>query len=81
MSDKKRISRVTAAPAGQYLATCKEKSVLSAAMNGHSAVFPQAHCTVARGQAVFKKNGVEVWRCNSTYAAAHFLLTPLAPKA
>lgn len=53
--------------------------MLSAVANGHSAVFPQAHCTIAKGQAVFTKDGVEVWRCNSAYAAAHFRLTALDP--
>ncbi|CAG9187979.1 hypothetical protein SB768_30855 [Burkholderia sp. SIMBA_043] len=45
---------------------------MSAAINGHSAVFPQARMTVAKGWAVFYRNGEEVWTCNARYAAANF---------
>lgn len=62
---------------GHYLAACKERSKLSAMVNGHGAVFPQAHCRIANAEAVFTKDGVEVWRCNANYAAFHFLLTAL----
>nr|WP_084210119.1 hypothetical protein [Ralstonia sp. A12] len=59
---------------GKYLASCKERNALSAAMNGHGAVFPQARCTVAKGLAIFDRDGKEVWRCNSAYAETHFRL-------
>ncbi|WP_414016522.1 hypothetical protein [Burkholderia vietnamiensis] len=59
-------------PDGDYWATCRERNEMSAAINGHSAVFPQARMTVAKGWAVFYRNGEEVWTCNARYAAANF---------
>lgn len=59
---------------GKYLATCKERSALSAAMNGHSAVWPQAHCIVEKGLAMFDRDGKQVWSCNAAYAEVHFKL-------
>jgi len=62
---------------GQYMATCKERNALAAAMNGHGPVFPQARCIVAKGEAVFDRDGVELWRCNAAYAEVHFKLEPV----
>jgi hypothetical protein len=62
---------------GTYTAICKEKNFLAAAMNGHSLVFPEARCTVAKGSAVFDRDGVELWRCNAEYAAVHIILKPI----
>lgn len=59
---------------GNYLARCKERNSLSAAMNGHGAVFPQANCEIKRGVAIFRRDGNEVWRCNAGYAELHFVL-------
>lgn len=59
---------------GTYLARCKERNALSAAMNGHSLVHPQARCVVKKGVAVFDRDGKEVWRCNARYAELHFQL-------
>lgn len=59
---------------GKYLATCKERNALSAAMNGHGAVWPQAQCTVEKGLAMFDRDGKQVWSCNSAYAEVHFKL-------
>ncbi|GJH14629.1 hypothetical protein IAG25_28180 [Caballeronia sp. EK] len=59
---------------GTYQATCKERNALAAAMNGHSAVYPQARCTIAKGWAVFVREGKEVWECNAAYAEANFKL-------
>ncbi|OUE39288.1 hypothetical protein BZY94_31035 [Burkholderia territorii] len=59
---------------GAYLARCKERNPLSAAMNGHGAVYPYARCEVKRGVAIFERDGKEVWRCNSAYAELHFSL-------
>ncbi|SAL67540.1 hypothetical protein AWB65_06536 [Caballeronia humi] len=63
---------------GQYIAICKERNALAAAMNGHAAVFPEARCTIANGQAVFKRDGTMVWSCNAAYAEANFNLKPIA---
>ena len=59
---------------GLYKATCKERNALAAAMNGHVQVFPEARCTVSKGQAVFDRNGMELWRSNAAYAEVHFRL-------
>jgi hypothetical protein len=59
---------------GIYQARCKVKNSISAAMNGHGAVYPQARCKVKRGVAIFERDGKEVWRCNSAYAELHFAL-------
>jgi len=57
---------------GEYWATCRDRSQMSAIMNGHGNVYPQAKMTVAGGIARFYRDGKEVWDCNSIYAAAHF---------
>nr|WP_244104562.1 hypothetical protein [Burkholderia ambifaria] len=59
---------------GIYLAHCKERNSLSAAMNGHGAVYPQARCEVKKGVAIFERDGKEVWQCNAAYAELHFKL-------
>jgi hypothetical protein len=59
---------------GKYLASCRERSALSAAVNGHSAVYPSTPCTIAEGVAIFVREGKEVWRCNAAYAEANFRL-------
>lgn len=66
-------------PDGEYIAKCRQKTVLSAAANGHSQVFPEAHLVVKGGTAYFSKEGKKVWSCNVTYAAAHFDVTALSP--
>lgn len=71
-SDRERDMKST--PDGRYRATCKERNALAAAMNGHSLVFPEARCVIAKGWAVFDRDGVEVWRCNAAYAKVHFNL-------
>lgn len=57
-----------------YTATCKERNALAAAMNGHGSVYPQAACTIARGVAIFHRDGKEVWSCHAAYAEANFKL-------
>ena len=59
---------------GRYKATCKERNALAAAMNGHGLVFPGASCTISKGQAVFYRDGLELWRFNAAYAEVHFKL-------
>ncbi|HGL4257945.1 hypothetical protein [Burkholderia multivorans] len=61
---------------GEYEATCRERTTLAAAANGHGAVFPRARMIVKNGWATFTRDGVEVWNCNARYAAAHFDLQP-----
>jgi len=62
---------------GIYLARCKERNALSAAMNGHGAVYPEAPCRVKDREAVFERDGKEVWRCNAAYAELHFDLVKI----
>lgn len=57
---------------GEYEVTCRERTILSAAANGHSAVFPRAKMVVKDGWATFTRDGAEVWNCNARYAATHF---------
>jgi hypothetical protein len=59
---------------GKYMASCKERNALAAAVNGHSLVYPEAHCKVSKGVAIFLREGKEVWRCNAGYAELHFKL-------
>nr|WP_244097100.1 hypothetical protein [Burkholderia ambifaria] len=61
-------------PDGEYWATCRERNEISAALNGHSAVFPQARMTVKSGWAYFHRNDEEVWSCNVRYAASNFVI-------
>ncbi|MGP0171230.1 hypothetical protein ACSVIJ_05030 [Pseudomonas sp. NCHU5208] len=57
---------------GEYIAKCKEKTALSAAVNGHSQVWPEAKVVVKNGTARFYKDGSLVWECNATYAKGNF---------
>jgi len=68
-------------PDGKYIAKCRQKTVLSAAANGHSLVFPEAHLVIKGNSASFSKEGKEVWSCNAGYAAAHFDVTAMNPPA
>nr|WP_249179575.1 hypothetical protein [Burkholderia vietnamiensis] len=61
-------------PDGDYWATCRERNEISAALNGHSAVFPQARMVVRSGWAYFYRRDEEVWSCNVRYAAANFVI-------
>lgn len=59
---------------GTYLARCKERNSLSATLNGHGAVYPQAKCEVKRSVAIFERDGKALWSCNAVYAELHFVL-------
>lgn len=59
-----------------YKATCREKSALQAAMNGHVAVWSSATVRFENGWAYFERDGREVWSCNEAYARLHFDLVP-----
>ena len=56
---------------GEYTAKCKEKTEISAAINGHSQVWPEAKVVVKDGYARFYKGRRQVWNCNATYAQDH----------
>lgn len=59
-------------PAGKYVVRTRESTVLSAAANGHSEIFPEAQCVSDGKWCLFFRDGREVRGCNSLYAAAHF---------
>ena len=61
-------------PDGTYVATAKEKTELSALLNGHGKVWPQAKMVVSGQTARFFKNGKQVWECNAAYAELHFVI-------
>lgn len=56
-------------------AKCKEATRLRAALNGLSAIWPQAEA-VSDGRCVqFYCDDVPIFDCNAEYASAHFLWT------
>lgn len=57
---------------GKYCLSCKETTAIAAAMNGHSAVWPQAQAVSDGKRVVFFKDGKQVYSCNATYAGANF---------
>lgn len=61
--------------AGTYRAVCREGNLISAVANGHSSVFPEAICMSDGRWCTFYRDGVEVWSCNASYAAAQFTTT------
>lgn len=65
---------------GEYIAKCKEKTEISAAINGHSQVWPEAKVVVKDSYARFYKDGRQVWHCNATYAHGNFDVTPAPAK-
>lgn len=62
---------------GAYLAKCRQPNALSAAMNGHSAVWPEARMIVTGDEAVFYRDGEQVWSCSMLYAANQFDVTTI----
>lgn len=66
---------------GRYRATCREQTLVAAAFNGHSAVWPQAHAISDGNWVRFYKGEREVFSCNSAYARAQFTCEPLQAAA
>lgn len=62
---------------GEYLAQPREKTLLSAAENGHSCIWPEARMVVTGDQAVFYQGSKKVWVCQMIYASNMFDVTPL----
>lgn len=62
-------------PDGVYLAKCKHPNLISAAANGHAAIWPSARMVVTGDTATFYQGGAPVWACNVPYAALHFVNT------
>lgn len=57
---------------GDYIASCRERTIFAATANGYGTVFPHAMMAVKDGWAIFTRDGIEVWNCSARYAAAHF---------
>lgn len=57
---------------GLYLAKCREKTVISAGLNGHLSIWPEATMRIIGNEAVFFRDGKRVWSCNMLYAANQF---------
>jgi hypothetical protein len=68
-------------PAGTYLLRCKEKTLFSAAANGHSAIWPEARAVCDGKYVRVVRDGKEVYACNATYAALNFGVTPVPQPA
>lgn len=66
---------------GEYLAKCRQSNALSAALNGHGCIWPEAKMVVTGDMAVFYRDGKLVWSCNAIYAAHHFDVSPVKPMA
>lgn len=62
---------------GKYLAICRQATFRAAAVNGHSAIWPQAVMVISGDSALFYREDEKVWSCNSLYAANQFDVTPL----
>lgn len=70
--NKPRMPREKKLKDGTYVAKCKEKTLLSATVNGHSAIWPEAKLVIKDSQAEFFHKGKLVWHCNMLYAANNF---------
>lgn len=62
---------------GEYVAKCRQKSLIGAAANGHSSVWPESMVVVFGGVATFYQLNKVVWVCNPNYAATHFDISTL----
>lgn len=62
---------------GEYVAKCRQPTAVSAAVNGHAEVWPQALMVVEGDTAIFYRDGERVWSCSMLYAANQFDVTPV----
>lgn len=62
---------------GPYSARCRETSLIGAAVNGHSLIWPESVMEVRGDRALFYREGKLLWECNTAYAALHFEVTQL----
>jgi hypothetical protein len=69
-----------ALPRGKYLIRCKERTLISAAANGHSLLWPSCEAISDGAWVTFVRDGKEIYRSNAVYAAAHFEAELLAQK-
>jgi len=64
-------------PDGAYLASCKEKTLILADVNGHGAIFPHAACEVRDGTAYFYRDDQVIWSCTAAYALTRLVMERL----
>lgn len=57
---------------GIYVLRCRDKTMVAAATNGHSAIWPEADARCDGKWVKFFREGKEVFLCNASYAATHF---------
>jgi len=62
---------------GKYIAECREATLIGAAANGHSQIWPKCEMLVQGDRAFFYREGKLLWDCNAAYAADHFDISPL----
>lgn len=62
---------------GEYLAKCRQTTALSAAINGHAGVWPEARMVVCGDTAIFYRGAERIWSCSMLYAANQFDVTPI----
>jgi len=65
---------------GNYIARCCEATLIGAAANGHSQIWPSSVMVIQGDRASFYRNGAKLWDCNAAYAVAHFDITPLTDR-
>lgn len=63
---------------GAYVLRCREKSLIAAAANGHSAVWPEARAESDGTDVRFIREGKQIYFCNALYAAANFDIADVA---
>jgi hypothetical protein len=73
---KKRIAEPAKLADGAYIAKPREKTLISAAANGHSSIWPEAKMVVSGNSATFYRGRQKVWACQAIYASTMFDVTP-----
>lgn len=72
----KRIAEPAKLANGEYIARPRDKSLISAALNGHSSIWPEARMVINGDDAVFFKGRKKVWGCQAMYASNMFDIIP-----
>lgn len=60
-------------PKGDYDFRCKERTLVQAAANGHSRVWPAATGTCDGKWVSMQRDGEQIFECNAAYASANFI--------
>lgn len=73
---QRRLADFATLASGEYLAKCRQTTAISAALNGHSQVWPEARMVIQGESATFFRGTEQVWECSMIYAANNFDVTP-----